>query len=258
MQNYYLILAAKREPWISIQKKGIDQTWRQRLLSEDKLFYIYGDYSLGNSNMSRDFYLDPDKESEIIREIRGPIAADGSDLLFNTYTGWDSLLHKTINSLSYLLEFTSAQYFLRSAVSTFWNPTATEKLLRRIEGNYGDRFIAGSKKNLLGHDYIEGSSLIISRVAAQEIVKNAEKLNFAVIDDVAIGMLAKNLSIQMLDFPRPRVESTWDFFDTRYGKLEEIYSFRCKTQKRYDIGKTPNDARIMRKLHNKLLRTKNY
>lgn len=258
MLNYYLVLAAKREPWISIQKKGIDQTWRLRLLPENKLFYLYGDYSLGESNRSRDFYLNLEKNSSLIREIQSPIAVRDSELLFRTYTGWDSLLHKTINALSYLLEHSDAQYFSRSAVSTFWNPTATEQLLRKISRKYGEKFIAGSKKNLLGQDYIEGSSLIISRIAAVEMVKNFEMLNFEVIDDVAIGILANKLGIEMLDFPRPRVESTWDFFDTRYGKFEEIYSFRCKTQKKYDRGKMPNDAKVMKKLHDKLSKSNNY
>lgn len=258
MLNYFLVLAAKREPWISIQRKGIDKTWRNRLLPGNRLFYLYGDYSLGESNSSREFYLDLEKKSSIVRGIDSPIAVQDSELLFRTYTGWDSLLHKTINALSYLLEFSDAQYFSRSAVSTFWNPTATEQLLRHLRNRYGERFIAGSKKNLLGHDYIEGSSLIISRIAAEEIVKSVEMLNFEVIDDVAIGMLANKLGIEMLDFPRPRIESTWDFFDTRFGKLEEIYSFRCKTQKKYDKGKMPNDARIMKKLHDKLSKTSNY
>jgi hypothetical protein len=258
MLIYYLVLAAKRDPWLSIQEKGIDETWRKRLLPGNSLLYLYGDYSLGESNSNRDFYLDPEKERRIVREIQEPIAIDDSEIFFKTYTGWDSLLHKTVSCLSYLLENSDAEYFLRSAVSTFWNPTATEKLLKQIEQNHGSRFIAGSKKKLLSHEYVEGSSLIISRSAAQEIVENVAMLNFEIIDDVAIGMLAKSLSIQMLDFPRPRLESTWDFFDTRFGKLEDIYSFRCKTQKKYDKGKMPHDAKIMKRLHTILLKTNNY
>jgi hypothetical protein len=180
------------------------------------------------------------------------------ELLFRTYTGWDSILDRTVSCLSYLLEASSAKYFLRTASSSFWNPTATNQLLKQIVLNHGERFIAGSKKNYLGHEYIEGSSLIISKKAAQEIVANSPKLNFNIIDDVAIGMLAKSLQIPMLDYPRPRIESTWDFFDTRYGKLENIYSFRCKTQKRYDSGKAPKDAKIMMRLHKRLLMTRNY
>jgi len=78
------------------------------------------------------------------------------------------------------------------------------------------------------------------------------------IDDVAIGEVLTRLSIPMIDWPRPRIERTWDFHDQRFGDFSKVYTFRCRSSSPYDKGVLDSELRNLWKLHKMLLKSNNY
>ena len=251
-----MVPAAEIEPWKSIIREGIEATWATKLDDNDHLFYLYSDNSLGASNENRDYYLNELVGTEILpRKLMKPSNIAERSLTFPTYSGWDSILHKTLSAFKYAVENLEFDFIIRTAVSSFWNPKATRNLLSiqksRLE-------FGGSVKFHHGKRFVEGSACRVSRKSVQMIVEGADSVNYNKIDDVAISEFFEEKLINFTDLPRPRIERRWDFHDTRYGRFEEIYSFRCKAQKDYDNGRIPRDSKLMKQIHGLLLKTDNY
>lgn len=256
MNIFYLVLGSKKKPWVNIAKYGIDITWKTRLNNCDKLYYLYSSYDLGSSNANRDDYLITNQDF-LSRKLYKPIEVNFESLTFPTFTGWDSLLHKTMSALQYFISNSNFDYLIRTNVSSFWNPTVTRNLINsKVEELRTG--IGGSLKTHQGIKYIEGDALIISREVAEKLAKYNNKLNYNIIDDVSIGDLCSKIGVNLINFPRPRIERLWDFHDTRFGPFEEIYKFRCKVADSYGDRDIPKDCEIMEKLHSMLLNSTNY
>lgn len=256
MKILYLVLGSKKKPWTNIAKYGIDITWRTKLHNLDNLCYLYSTYGLGTSNSNRNDYLQTNQKF-LSRTLTDPLEISSDSLTLPTYSGWDALLHKTISALRFFLLNSNYDYFLRTNVSSFWNPTATRNLINSNAEEL-ESGIGGSLKSHQGIKYIEGDSIIISRHVAEKFVRYQNKLNYGVIDDVSLGDLCSKIGVNLIDFPRPRIERLWDFHDTRYGPFDQIYKFRCKVQHSYQNREIPNDCKIMKKLHSILLKSQNY
>jgi len=249
------MLASKRDPWNYVLTEGVQKTWATRL-DFDQIVNLYSDYSLGESNRARADYISLKSfKSNFQRDITTPSKIEGLDWTFPTFTGWDSLLHKTISAIDYALNNSDFDFIARTNVSSFWNPTATRKMLSRLDADFK---IGGSLRSHGGFSYIEGDAIMMSREFAELLVQNSKRLNYAVIDDVSIGQLCANVGVKLTNLPRPRIERLWDFHDTRFGPFKDIYKFRCKSQRDYDWNKQPRDVVIMKKLHKLLVNSGNY
>ena len=250
----YLIVTADEFPYIQLKQTG-KNTWQTRLSQFDNVIHLYSSCILGQSELNRDAFLH-EEGVDILesRKIEDPIKTTTDDWTFPTFDGWDSILHKTVSAFDFALAKLDFDYVVRTAPSSFWNPSA----LRRLLSSEKRAAAFGTVRKHYAIEYIEGSNLILSKDIVKKIVSNVNILDFGLIDDVALGKQMQELSIPMIDWPRPRIEFLSDFYDKRYGEFGEIYSFRCRVSKPYSKLILHRETRNLKKLHKILLSTKKY
>ena len=254
MNILYLIISAHEFPYLQLRRIA-ESTWQSRLGEKDRIINLYSQRSLGRSELDRNAFLG--KDGAFLtgnRRIEKPCLINEISWTFPTFDGWDSILHKTISAFEYALNNSNFDFIVRTAPSSFWNPTSLRSRLSSAQSDCA----VGTIRDHNGIKYIEGSNLIMHREVIEKIVNRIDLLDFKLIDDVAIGDVLKKLSIKMIDWPRPRIERRWDFHDTRYGEFSEIYSFRCRQSKPYDWKVLQRELSNMVKIHNILIQTKKY
>jgi hypothetical protein len=119
-----------------------------------------------------------------------------------------NITNKTIKSIDYLLNKMNKKYnyILRTNMSTFCNlKNIYKKILKMPKKNV---YTGGSINNLqwlhpefgikdkkyFGLLYSSGTSIIISSDVAKKIIKNKNKIDHNIIDDVTLGIIIKNIS----------------------------------------------------------------
>jgi len=157
-----------------------------------------------------------------------------------------SILDKTIKSFELLLS-KKYDYFIRTNISTIID---IEQLICYLENMPRTNFYGGSRMNRLqwydppagisdrrywGLMYFVGFNIILSTDLVKNIVTNKDKLNYSIIDDVAI-------SIYLHDFVS---ECTIDLF--KYPFIPVIVSTNAdnydKIEKKYIIYRNKSDNR---------------
>jgi hypothetical protein len=252
----YLILAAEEFPYAQLREDGLKTTWLTRLSDEDRVIHLFSHKSLGKSEVNRGAFLAFDgTKVDGKRELQDIFYKDGDSWTFPTFSGWDSILHKTLSALNYALLECDFDFVVRTAPTSLWNPMELRRKLTLLGPSMG---AFGTVREFSGKKYIEGSNLVISRDIVSKLVNNPHLFNFGIIDDVAIGRVLTQLNIPMIDWPRPRIERLWDFYDLRYGDFSRIYTFRCRSSSPYNEKVLNNEIRTLRKLHKILLKSSNY
>ena len=256
MKILYLILAAEEFPYVQLREDGLKTTWLTRLSDDDRAIHLLSNKSLGHSENNRGAFLTFEgTKIDGKRELQDIFYEDEDSWTFPTFLGWDSILHKTLSALNHALLESDFDFVVRTAPTSLWNPME----LRRKLSLFGQSMSAfGTVREFSGREYIEGSNIVISREIAVKLVNNLHLFNFGLIDDVAIGRVLTQLDIPLIDWPRPRIERLWDFYDLRYGDFSRIYTFRCRSSSPYNEKVLNNEIRILKKLHKKLLKSSNY
>jgi hypothetical protein len=175
-------------------------------------------------------------------------------LYFNSKTGWGEILTNTLSAIAYALEHVEFDFIVRTNTSSYWNVFATERLLAKLEKS---GLYAGNVTNHLQATYVEGDGIILSKDVAKKLVDHSHEIDASVIDDVAIGRILSTIGINPVDIPRPWVRSLFDIRDPRLVPLNEIHTFRCKTEKFLLKKSIRLDVRVMRLLH-KIIKSENH
>lgn len=258
MKILYLILASNEFPYEQLREQGLKTTWLTRLSSNDIAVHLFSQKTLGPSESNREVFLSQKKgevQGSMKRKIESILSQDEDSWTFPTFSGWDSLLHKTLSALNHAIETIEFDFVVRTAPTSLWNPKVLREKLSSVD-SHNSAF--GTVRKLGSKDYIEGSNIIFSREIAFRLVDNIDKLNFGIIDDVSIGEALSALKILKVDWPRPRLESIWDFHDSRYGDFSQIYTFRCRSSQPYNEKTLRKEVKNLQKLHKLLLHGGNY
>jgi hypothetical protein len=117
------------------------------------------------------------------------------------------ILTKTIKAFEKFNEFENYDYVIRSNISTLVNFTLLSNYLKNNIVMYGGGLIFDlqwcdyscgiTDKTYWGTHFVSGTCIILNRETACNILKNLHLLNYNIIDDVAIGVLLKNLNINI-------------------------------------------------------------
>lgn len=256
MKILYLVLASNEFPYQQLRENGLKNTWLTRLSNNDRVIHLFSKKILGPSDGNRDAFLSPcGAQVSTGRGIESILSQSQDSWTFPTFSGWDSLLHKTLSALNHALETTEFDFVVRTAPTSLWNSKALRNRLSLVNTRNS---AFGTVRKFCGKDYIEGSNIIFSRDIALKLVKNVEMFNFGIIDDVSIGNVFSELNISKIDWPRPRIERLWDFHDLRYGEFSQIYTFRCRSSHPYNGKTLSKEIKNMQKLHRQLLHSSNY
>ena len=256
MKILYLILASNEFPYFQLRENGIKTTWLTRISKDDRAIQLFSTPILGKSDTDRNNYLS-EKGAKIHgnRKIESIYSQNGENWSFPTYSGWDSILHKTLSAMQYALNHYEFDFIVRTGPTNLWNPLALKQRLLSLKNSTG---AYGTLRKHREISYIEGSNMIIDKKTTSILLNNVEQFNFGLVDDVAFGEVFTKLNIKMIDWPRPRIETRSDFHDLRYGDFSRVYTFRCRASIPYNQKILRKEIKILTKLHKLLLKSKNY
>jgi hypothetical protein len=140
----------------------------------------------------------------------------------------EGLSHLTIKMLAglELLEKLEYDFVFRTTLSTVIN----FELLQRYTNTLGvtEEKYAGYLVDFNTHPFISGSSTLVNRKAIRMLIENRHKLNFARLDDVAIGRVFEDL-ITPVSLPHLNINSSKEVEQLLQRDMKEVLSFRCKT-----------------------------
>ncbi len=141
----------------------------------------------------------------------------------------EGLRYLTIKMLAGLEELEKLDYdfVYRTTLSTVVNLKVLEKHTNFL--GIADAIYAGYLVDFNTHQFISGSSTLVNRKAINVLSKNRRELNFAKLDDVAIGRVLENL-VEPVSIPHMNVTSSEDIENLSPEDLAMTLSFRCKTK----------------------------
>ena len=254
----FLIIASKEKPWKNILKYGPRATWYQDLNDTTKVFEVYSDGSGGTSAIDKKdpkrVILYPGDNSSLA--ISEPSYKSENTLTFKTVSGWGELLPVTFSALSYLLKHEDFDYVVRTNVSSYWNVPLVRKYL---EENQTESLYAGVIGTVEDGSkvikYASGAGIVMSKDIARTLVSNYSKLDFNLIDDVAIGKLAEELDIKLTALQRLDVGRILSLLKNQI-KSQDFYHFRLKSEFYYHGLRFRKDIILMNLLHRKVKKSR--
>lgn len=99
------------------------------------------------------------------------------------------ILIKTIKAFEYIKKNYTYDYVVRTNISTFWN---IRLLLRKLKFFPNKRFIAGETVRTKYKRFISGTGIILSKDLINILIKNKNKLNYQIPDDVMLSQYLHN------------------------------------------------------------------
>jgi hypothetical protein len=141
----------------------------------------------------------------------------------------EGLSHLTIKMLAGLekLEKLEYDFVYRTTLSTVVNLEVLEKQTKFL--GIADAIYAGYLVDFNTHPFISGTSTLVNRKAIKVLSKYRRKLNFAKLDDVAIGRVLENL-VEPVPIPHLNITSSEDIENLSPEDLAITLSYRCKTK----------------------------
>jgi len=112
------------------------------------------------------------------------------------------ILEKTVKAMEYV-ENDEYDYLVRSNISTIVDFKLLDEELKKKPMEYGGGLInnlqrldvnAGIKdKTHFGLNYVSGTAIIMSKNTLKEMIKQKDKIDYKIVDDVSIGLLMRFL-----------------------------------------------------------------
>lgn len=112
------------------------------------------------------------------------------------------ILEKTVKAMEYV-ENDEYNYLVRSNISTIVDFKLLDEELKKNPIEYGGGLInnlqrldenAGIKDNAhFGLNYVSGTAIIMSKNTLKEMIKQKDKIDYKIVDDVSIGLLMRFL-----------------------------------------------------------------
>ncbi len=201
------VLSLEQEPYISLEKT-IRDTWASKPYPNVDIIYYYGG-------------------SDEIKLV-------GDKFYSNTSEGLYNIGYKTLNLFDYLLKNHDFDYIFRTNSSSYVD---IEKLLTFIKDRPSEKFysgVIGKHNNIL---FASGSGYFISRDLVDLVVRERNKWDHKLIDDVSLGKLMSENGIKIYKGKR------CDMINYTHN-MNNHYHYRVKTE-----NNRSNDIKLMFILH---------
>lgn len=253
----FLIIATERKPWSKILRNGPEATWLRKLPENVKVFKIFSDGSQGSSS----YQNQTEVTNSYLLQIDNPnlsnttVVADGNRLVFPGVSGWAGILQTTISALSYVNSNFEFDYVIRTNVSSYWNLQRLLEMLDRAPRNdlymgvIGKSYIPKLDAEL---EFISGAGIILSKDIVELILKNREQIESNFIDDIALGILARNLNVKITDAKRKNIGEISRLICIPLHQLSQEYHFRLRSDFNLLGFRRRKDVYLMKILHFRL------
>lgn len=157
------------------------------------------------------------------------------------------VLEKTIKGIEYCINKYEFDYIYRVNLSTIIDLNKLYYFLLINSINYGGYELRFNDNNMIIR-YTSGTSICLSKIICNEIIKNKTLLNYNYYDDVAIGYLLTDI----LRYNINQIDLYWinsindQIFLQDFNNIN-IFQFRCKIDETHSIT-----TKIMDKIYNKI------
>jgi hypothetical protein len=253
----FLIIATERKPWSNILRYGPEATWLRKLPENVKVFKIFSDGSKGSSRYKNSSEV---TKNELF-QIDNPnisdttVVADGNRLLFPGVSGWAGILQTTISALSYVNSNFEFDYVVRTNVSSYWNLKRLLEMLDRAPRN--DLYMGVIGKSYIPKlnaeiEFISGAGIILSKDVVELILQNRDRIEADFIDDIALGILARNLNVKVTDAKRKNIGEISRLICIPLHQLSQEYHFRLRSDFNLLGFRRRKDVYLMKILHFRL------
>jgi hypothetical protein len=190
-------------------------------------------------------------------ELKPPKLIEDQRLVFPGISGWAGILPTTLSALDYITSNFDYDFIVRTNVSSYWN---TSRLITVLNSMPRTDLFMGLVGTTSIHDFqlnfVSGAGMIMSRDVVEKILLNRFSLDFSYIDDVAIGILARELELKLTPGIRQDFSRITSLLARRSNELSENYHFRLRSEFYYHGIRIRKDTMLMRMLHFKLKVTK--
>jgi len=201
------VLSLEEDPYISLEKT-IRDTWASKSYPNVDIIYYYGG-------------------SDGIKMV-------GDKFYSNTPEGLYNIGYKTLNMFDYVLNNMEFDYIFRTNSSSYVN---IEKLLDFIKDKPKEKFYSGVIGNHGGINFASGSGYFISKDLVGLVVRERDKWDHTLIDDVSLGKLMSENNVKIYRGERCDI--------TNYSHyMNNYYHYRVKTENNRN-----NDIKLMFILH---------
>lgn len=170
------------------------------------------------------------------------ITIDSNDIIVaDTGEGYiPQILKKTIFAFEYINTNFNFKHLIRTNLSSFFRTKEVLELSNNLRNN---NIYTGLSS---GHNFVSGAAFWLSKDILLYLIENKHKLQYNIIDDVAIGNLLFS------KFYTNEITSRYDIYSnnnyntllTNFKEKNNIYHIRIKSNNRF------NDANIMKMLFN--------
>lgn len=199
MKLMILVLSSTQEPWQTIRQQGQLTTWAKDVYDGANLLFYFNDPTILQPNLS------------------------GKDLYVPGDHGLYNIGHKTLSAFRFVLEhYPDWTHLYRTNTSSYIHVPG---LIKQTNGMATSKLYAGVTSGADGVPFVSGSGYLLSRDLVQLAVKDADRWNHGLIDDVALGdlLIIKN-GVRPIFLPR---------YDCNDGNLhhiqpERFFHYRCK------------------------------
>ncbi len=138
--------------------------------------------------------------------------------------------YKTIQAFDWVDSNLNFDYIIRINTSTFLYPEKLNKFLAENKNEYLYRGrVLNNKFDENDIKWVSGAEILMSKNTLKLLLKNKNKFDFSLPDDVAIGKLLSNLGVELQNSDS-KIFSIKVFNNT---KLEYGYHFRCRVDDPY-------------------------
>ena len=139
------------------------------------------------------------------------------------------ILEKTVCAFKKINEQYNYNYLIRTNLSSFFLIDNLLKVSENLPVNDVYAGFFGTSRYIKNDIYISGSCFWLSKDIVTHIVKNKKKLHYSLFDDIAIGILLRNIKKISLD---RYIVNCDDHFDDIINKTKDYYHIRLKSDDR--------------------------
>lgn len=159
--------------------------------------------------------------------------------------------------MNYLIQTFDPDYIVRTNVSSYWNLPRLRSLLSSAPAinSYSGlprKLYSGLYGRLNRARYATGAGLIVSADVAAKFVQHYKTFSTTFIDDMAFGLQARRLRLQLTPLNRLDLESYAAAQACTSEKLTAQYHVRCKSYLSPGDYRQRDDVKIMHSIHAKI------
>lgn len=252
----FVIIATQAQPWSAIHVDGQVPTWITALSATETYLCAYSSGSAGESWISPTDHrrIEYARNANKSFTIRQPTLQNNHHGFFDAVNGYGSLVTCTLSAMSHLIQNFQPDYIVRTNVSSYWNLPRLRSLLGEAPAT---NFYAGLPRKLYRGlygrlnraRYATGAGLIVSADVAAKFVQHYKTFSTTFIDDMAFGLQARRLRLQLTPLNRLDLESYAANQACSLEKLSAQYHVRCKSYLDPRDESQRDDVRIMRSIH---------